>query len=108
MWLSTMSSDIRGMLGEKRGAEGRWLHSQGWRTNPFTGVENKLSDPRAFTGYKPQLKEVVSNIDDNVNSFVVGEFGVGKSTFVNYVISGLPEDEFKASFVQKPASSVKR
>lgn len=95
------------ILEEKRAFESKWLKEQGWSFNPFTGEEIRLRDPRMFAGYKEELKQVVSNIDDLMNVFVVGAYGTGKSTFVNYLLEGLPKEEFQTSFIMKPPDSVK-
>jgi type II secretory pathway predicted ATPase ExeA len=100
-------SDIPNMLYEKRSSDSKWLKEQGWTFNPFVGEETHLTDSRMFAGYNEELRQVVTNIDDLINVFIVGSYGAGKSTFVNYLLDGLPTQEFQTSFTAKPSASVK-
>lgn len=100
-------SRIAELLSEKREIETKWLKEQGWSFNPFAGEEPRLRDPRMYSGYRGELRQAITNIDDLINVFVVGSFGVGKSTFINYLIEGLPKGEFQTSFTTKPSRSVK-
>jgi len=102
-----LTSRVAEILSEKRDIEARWLKEQGWTINPFASEDIRLRDQRMFAGYREELIQVITTIDDLINVFVVGSYGVGKSTFVNYLLEGLPSDEFQTSFTPKTSGSVK-
>lgn len=58
---------------------GNWPYEAGnhhFTTNPFA---EQWPDPRLFAGYEAELRRLRENIQRNVNSFITGPFGTGKT-----------------------------
>ena len=66
-------------------------------TNPFA---EKWPDPRLFAGYEAELRRLRGNIQRNVNTFITGPFGTGKTILTKTMYQVLGEvDGYEPVFV---------
>lgn len=66
--------------------------------NPFADT---WPDDRLFTGYEDELRELQKNIQRNVNTFVTGPFGTGKTILCRVMYNLLSDiDGFHPIFIQ--------
>jgi type II secretory pathway predicted ATPase ExeA len=79
---------------------GSWPYEVGahrFRTNPFA---EKWPDPSLFAGYEDELRRLRENIQRNVNTFITGPFGTGKTILTKTMYEVLTEvEEYEPVFV---------
>jgi type II secretory pathway predicted ATPase ExeA len=74
-----MTDDLISEMKAEFESGGNWPYEPGehrFTTNPFA---EKWPDPRLFAGYEGELRRLRENIQRNVNTFVIGPFGTGKT-----------------------------
>ena len=98
---------IEEILEDVRNKDGSWLQSRNppWKENPFE--KKDLIDRELFTGYDKQLRQFLQCVLKKESALVTGSIGIGKTTILNFVLDGLPENEFKSIYMPKAPSSMK-
>ncbi len=101
-------AEVRDLLKDVREGKNNWLKNRdpAWKINPFDIVDIK-SNRKLFTGYTEQIKQFLVCVDKGQSALLTGNVGIGKTTFLEYVLNGLPTDEFKSIFIRKAPSSIK-
>lgn len=98
---------VESILAQVRSSDNTWLKNRNpsWKENPFEIKD--LEHREFFTGYEQELRQFLQCIDKKKSTLVSGNIGIGKTTMLNYVLRGLPKDEFKSIFMPKAPSSMK-
>jgi type II secretory pathway predicted ATPase ExeA len=98
---------IEAILDQVRDAGNRWLQNRkpSWKENPFEIKD--LKHRELFIGYEKELKQFLQCVDKKESTLVSGNIGNGKTTILNYVLDGLPKDQFKSNFLPKAPNSMK-
>lgn len=101
-------AEVKELLEEVRSGENDWLKNRNppWKTNPFD-IKDIRNDRKLFAGYNEQMKQFLICVDKGQSALLTGNVGIGKTTFLKYVLNGLPTDEFKYVFIPKAPSSIK-
>lgn len=96
-----MTEDILTDIKQELESGGNWPLEVGEHTierNPFSET---WPDDRLFTGYEEELRELQKNIQRNVNTFVTGAFGTGKTILCRVMYNLLSDIEgFQPVFIQ--------
>lgn len=96
-----MADDIIADLKQELESGGNWpLETEGHRIeqNPF--ADTWPSD-QLFTGYEEELRQLQTNIQRNVNTFITGAFGTGKTILTRVMYNILEDVEgFQPVFIQ--------
>ncbi|WP_338739304.1 AAA family ATPase [Haloplanus salilacus] len=74
-----MTDDLISEMKAEFESGGNWPYEpgeHGFTANPFA---EKWPDPRLFAGYEDELRRLRENIQRNVNTFIIGPFGTGKT-----------------------------
>jgi len=74
-----MTDDLISEMKAEFESGGNWPYAAGdhrFTTNPFAA---QWPDPRLFAGYEDELRRLRENIQRNINTFVTGPFGTGKT-----------------------------
>jgi type II secretory pathway predicted ATPase ExeA len=95
-----MSDDLISEVKAELESGGNWPYEAGghrFATNPFA---EQWPDPRLFAGYEGELKRLRENIQRNVNTFVTGPFGTGKTILTRTMYDVLDDvDGYEPVFV---------
>lgn len=96
-----MTEDILTDIKQELESGGNWPLEADEHTiskNPFSET---WPDNRLFTGYEDELRELQKNIQRNVNTFVTGPFGTGKTILCRVMYNLLADIEgFHPAFIQ--------
>lgn len=96
-----MTEDILTDIKQELESGGNWPLEMDEHTieqNPFSET---WPDDRLFTGYEEELRELQKNIQRNVNTFVTGPFGTGKTILCRVMYNLLSDIEgFQPVFIQ--------
>lgn len=95
-----MSDDLIAEVKEAFESGGNWPYETDehyFGTNPFA---EQWPDPRLFAGYDDELRRLRENIQRNVNTFITGPFGTGKTILTKTMYDILRDVEgYKPVFV---------
>jgi type II secretory pathway predicted ATPase ExeA len=95
-----MTDDLISEVKEALESGGNWPYETGkhyFTTNPFA---EQWPDPRLFAGYEDELRRLQENIQRNVNTFITGPFGTGKTILTRTMYDILADVEgYKPVFV---------
>jgi type II secretory pathway predicted ATPase ExeA/predicted transcriptional regulator len=95
-----MTDDLISEVKEAFESGGNWPYEPGehhFRSNPFA---EQWPDPRLFAGYEDELKRLRENIQRNVNTFITGPFGTGKTILTKTMYDILDDvDGYQPVFV---------
>jgi type II secretory pathway predicted ATPase ExeA len=74
-----MTDDLISEMKREFKSGGNWPHTPDghrFETNPFA---EQWPDPRLFAGYEDEIRRLRENIQRNLNTFITGPFGTGKT-----------------------------
>lgn len=95
-----MDDDLISEMKAEFESGGNWpYNADGHRftTNPFA---EQWPDPRLFAGYENELRQLRENIQRNINTFITGPFGTGKTILTRTMYEVLDDvDGYKPVFV---------
>lgn len=88
-----MTDDLISEVKSEFESGGNWPYeteNHRFTTNPFA---EQWPDPRLFAGYESELKRLRENIQRNINTFVTGPFGTGKTVLTRTMYNILKDVE---------------
>lgn len=96
-----MTDDIISSIKHELESGGNWPYNVGphqLTQNPFA---EKWPDNRLFAGYEAELRQLQKNIQRNVNTFITGPFGTGKTILTRVMYDILADiDGYQPVFIQ--------
>ena len=95
-----MTDDLISEVKREFESGGNWpytVEGHHFTTNPFA---EKWPDPRLFAGYEDELRRLRENIQRNLNTFITGPFGTGKTILTKTMYEVLEDiDDYQPVFV---------
>jgi DNA-binding MarR family transcriptional regulator len=95
-----MTDDLISEMKREFESGGNWPYSPDghhFGMNPFA---EQWPDPRLFAGYEDELRRLRENIQRNINTFITGPFGTGKTILTRTMYNILGDiDEYQPVFV---------
>lgn len=95
-----MTDDLISELKDELEGGGNWPYEPGshrFESNPFA---EQWPDSRLFAGYEDELRRLRENIQRNVNTFITGPFGTGKTILTRTMYDVLDDvDGYEPVFV---------
>lgn len=88
-----MADDLISDVKRELESGGNWPYEVGehrFAGNPFA---EKWPDPRLFAGYEDELRRLRENVQRNVNTFIMGPFGTGKTILTKTMYAILDDVE---------------
>lgn len=88
-----MTDDLISEMKREFESGGNWPYAPDghrFETNPFA---EQWPDPRLFAGYEDELRRLRENIQQNINTFITGPFGTGKTILTKTMYEVLQDIE---------------